>query len=497
MIFLKKKRRLLELLKTIIQMTDLLENENEQANVIANCQTAISTIYDNLIAEFSEKETVFADLQAVYDLLTLINEQEITVNAELTVKMKQLLQIIFSKLDKLIPLKLNVAFMPYKVTMWDSLASIYETAQKDPDCVTKVIPIPYYKLADSQKIPTYEGDLFPEDVKITPFDQYNLEQEEPDIIFIHNAYDQFDTITQVDERFFTSNLKKYTNMLVYVPYHITGLRKLTGNNQYFAYTTPTMGNIDKIIVAGQYVKDAAIKYGIPAEKVLALGSPKLDAVYQVTKKGKNIPPKWQNQLTGKFVFALDTNCMFLINDSFYGLAFIEQVFDAARMIPNCAVIWRPHPLTRISIAHYLPQMLERYDQMVKEIKERSPRYPNIIFDDGAEYQSFLNSSDAYISQPNSLMASYTITNRPIIIASDKLDKYNLMPDEAFYHFYDLEYPWQQIAKDLVNGKDIKRKYRKNLANSIYSYTDGTSGKRIYEEIKKENLNNFLKRNFKL
>lgn len=68
MIFLKKKRRLLELLKTIIQMTDLLENENEQANVIANCQTAISTIYDNLIAEFSEKETVFADLQAVYDL---------------------------------------------------------------------------------------------------------------------------------------------------------------------------------------------------------------------------------------------------------------------------------------------------------------------------------------------------------------------------------------------------------------------------------------------
>lgn len=486
MIFLKKKRRLLELLKTIIQMTDLLENENEQANVIANCQTAISIIYDNLTAEFSEKENVFADLQAVYDLLTLINEQKITVNAELTIKMKQLLQIIFSKLDKLIPLKLNVAFMPYKVTMWDSLASIYETAQRDPDCVTNVIPIPYYKLVDSQKIPTYEGDLFPEDVKITPFDQYNLEQEEPDIIFIHNAYDQFNTITQVDKRFFTSNLKKYTDMLVYVPYHITGFGKLQGDAQYITYAIPTMANIDKIVVAGQFVKDAAVKYGIPQEKVLVLGSPKMDAVYQATKNGKRIPDKWKEILEGKFVFALDTNCMYLINHSFDGFSYIEQVFDAARMIPNCAVIWRPHPLSRISIAHYAPQMLKQYDQLVVEIKMNSPKYPNVIFDDGPEYLSFLNASDAYVSEANSISALYTSTERPIIFPYDKLADDTLwLPESSFYYFYNSKYPWYKIADNLVKGIDPKKDYRHNLASQIYSYTDGTSGKMIYQEIKRE------------
>lgn len=466
-------------------MIDLLKSQN-QAKTIIDCQRALETVDASITGELSETETVFNDLQTMYDLLTLIKQQQIEVTAELLLKMKQLLALIVDKLDAIIPIKLNIAFMPYKVTMWDSLASIYETASNDPDCVAKVIPIPYYEITADKTTPVYEGNLFPNDLPIVSYDDYDLASEEPDIIFIHNAYDQYNDFTQVDRRFFTSNLHRYTDMLVYVPYHITGFGKLQGNAQYITYAIPTMENIDKIVVAGQFVKDAAVKYGIPKEKVLVLGSPKMDAVYQATKNGKRIPDKWKEKLEGKFVFALDTNCMYWVNHQFDGFAYIEQVFDAARMIPNCAVIWRPHPLSRISIAHYAPQMLKQYDQLVVEIKMNSPKYPNVIFDDGPEYLSFLNASDAYVSEANSISALYTSTERPIIFPYDKLADDTLwLPESSFYYFYNSKYPWYKIADNLVKGIDPKKDYRHNLASQIYSYTDGTSGKTIHQEIKRE------------
>lgn len=475
------------MLKTTNEMVGLfLLHKKQVPELVEESCTAVEAIEKMFTEKMPEAKEILRDLSLLHDIFQLVFEKKVKIDPDLIQKIQNLLAVISDKVAKEVPNKLNIAFMPYKVTMWDSLASIYEAACKDPDCVAKVIPIPYYKITADKAIPVYEGKLFPANVSIIPYDDYDLNHEEPDIIFIHNAYDQYNTITQVDKRFFTSNLQQYTDMLVYVPYHITGFGKLQGDAQYITYAIPTMENIDKIVVAGQFVKDAAVKYGIPKEKVLVLGSPKMDAVYQATKNGKRIPDKWKEKLEGKFVFALDTNCMYLINHSFDGFAYIEQVFDAARMIPNCAVIWRPHPLTRISIAHYAPQMLKQYDQLVVEIKMNSPKYPNVIFDDGPEYLSFLNASDAYVSEANSISALYTSTERPIIFPYDKLADDTLwLPERSFYYFYNSKYPWYKIADNLVKGFDPKKDYRHNLASQIYSYTDGTSGKTIHQEIKRE------------
>lgn len=486
MIFLKKKKKIINLLKTTNEMVGLfLLHKKQVPELVEESCTAVEAIEKMFTEKMPEAKEILQDLSLLHDIFQLVFEKKVKIDPDLIQKIQNLLAVISDKVAKEVPNKLNIAFMPYKVTMWDSLASIYEAACKDPDCVAKVIPIPYYKITADKAIPVYEGKLFPANVSIISYDDYDLNHEEPDIIFIHNAYDQYNTITQVDKRFFTSNLQQYTDMLVYVPYHITSFSKMAPNRPYITYAIPTMINIDKIIVAGQFVKDAAVKYGIPKGKILVLGSPKMDVVRQAIKDRKKIPKKWQEKLTNKYVFALDTNCMDFVNREFYEFAYIEQVFDAARMIPNCAVIWRPHPLTRISIAHYVPQMLSMYDNYITEIKYKSSRYPNIILDDSSDYLSFFKASDAYISATNSLMAAYTLTDQPIIISAGKLGSSILLSDEAFYHFYDPSYPWYKIADNLVKGIDPKKDYRHNLASQIYSYTDGTSGKMIYQEIKRE------------
>lgn len=57
---------------------------------------------------------------------------------------------VFILLDKLkreideFPAKYRRLFLPYKYSMWDSLQSIHEADQKDPECEAYVMLIPYY-----------------------------------------------------------------------------------------------------------------------------------------------------------------------------------------------------------------------------------------------------------------------------------------------------------------------------------------------------------------
>ena len=113
----------------------------------------------------------------------------------------------------------KVVFMPYKASMWDSLESIWMAANKDERCETLVVPITYYELDSNQdkKNKINERDLFPEYVNTINDEEYDLENDLPDIIYIHNPYDNTNLVTRVDSRYYSWNLKKYCEKLVYVP----------------------------------------------------------------------------------------------------------------------------------------------------------------------------------------------------------------------------------------------------------------------------------------
>ena len=61
----------------------------------------------------------------------------------------------------------------------------------------------------------YEGQEISKFVEITDYREYNLAERGPDVIFIHNPYDQYNSVTQLPKDYFSSELIKYTNHLVY------------------------------------------------------------------------------------------------------------------------------------------------------------------------------------------------------------------------------------------------------------------------------------------
>ena len=115
----------------------------------------------------------------------------------------------------------KVVFMPYKASMWDSLESVWMAADKDKRCEAVVVPITYYEL-DSNRNPAKkvnEREGFPEYVPVVNDEEYDLENDRPDIIYIHNPYDDTNLVTRVESRYYSWNLKKYCERLVYIPYY--------------------------------------------------------------------------------------------------------------------------------------------------------------------------------------------------------------------------------------------------------------------------------------
>ena len=206
-----------------------------------------------------------------------------------------------------IPVRASVLFLPYKASMWDSLESIWKAADADPDCDAYVVPIPYFDKNPDGSFSRmhYEGEQYPDYVPVISWETYDLAAERPDVIYIHNPYDQCNHVTSVHPRFYARELKNFTDQLVYIPYFILNEvdpdnQKAVDNMKHFCFVPGTI-YADRVVVQSEdmrhvyineYIK-AAKEMGLPGEhvdrkflekKFLGLGSPKIDKVLNARKE---------------------------------------------------------------------------------------------------------------------------------------------------------------------------------------------------------------------
>ncbi|MGZ0043295.1 hypothetical protein [Paenibacillus ottowii] len=487
---LNMKKRIAALMATISEMVGVLPKLSDPVSAISDCLAATGAIQSQLSQEEIEPQRTIGQIQIIEEGLnvflkdnTLINEESVEVLFNQSLLLQEILQ------DE-IKAKLNVVFFPYKASMWDSLATVYEAATKDNDCVVHVVPIPYYQLSQNEAIPTYEGNLFPKDIQLTHYSQYNLDEQRPDVIFVHNIYDQYNTLTRVHEQYFTSNLKKYTDMLVYVPYHIPSFYPPKQGDINIAYNLVAMENVDKVILAGDFLKKSALNEGVPEDKLLVLGTPKFDALFKALNDEMTYPVEWKKKINGKTVYLINTGCLFFAGEPFEAFERLIDFFSISRIAENSVVIWRPHPLTKISIMKYTPYFLDYYIKLTEEyIKGGDELYNGIILDETSDYIPALKIADVLISADGSLLRSYLLTEKKVLYWDEKSSSESLLPSDVFYYAFDRTEPWYQLVKKFSTGYDPLAGNRKGLASRVYTNTDGSSGEKIYQSIKESVLLN--------
>lgn len=323
----------------------------------------------------------------------------------------------------------EIVFLPYKASMWDALDSIYRAAIADADCNVNVMPIPYFNINSKGEVIAveYEGNQFPKDIRVTDFRKIELDKLHPDVIFIHNPYDEWNHVTQVPKEYFSSVLVNQTEHLVYIPYFVTKGDKIKDDYCYL----PAVRNAWRTFVQSDAVRDCYINNGADPSKIVAMGSPKFDMVLQMQKNPPAIPEEWKCALKGKKVFLLNTHLNAIINAAEQTMNKLRKIFALFREREDVALWWRPHPLSIQTAKSMNSQILEQYLKLIEEFKTLA----NGVYDDTSDIHRAIALSDAYIGHGSSVVTMYGITGKPIyILAMDDVDNVRIPESEKYLQF---------------------------------------------------------------
>lgn len=350
--------------------------------------------------------------EGLFHVFEEIEENNINVN-KITKRITKLLVKIENSIKHEILARTEVVFFPYKVSMWDSLESVYLAAKEDPDCDVYCVPIPYYEVLPDHSLGQmhYEGNEYPEGIEVVDWRAYRFEDRRPDIIYIHNPYDDWNYVTSVHPRFYSENLKKYTDTLVYIPYYST-----TGGMAEAQKLCPAYIYADYIITQAPGFR-AYFDERIPDRKFLPFGSPKFD---KIIKKCENPPTptaNWKAKMEGKKVYFYNTSINGMLAETKDFLKKMRYVFSCFEERNDACLLWRPHPLLESTFASMRPRYLQEYLFLKQEFLSRDFG----IYDTTPDMEDSIALSDAYIGDAaSSVVSLFGIVGKPIFILNNKL-----------------------------------------------------------------------------
>lgn len=436
--------------KQMISMVSLLEKANRtlKANLtvkhmneggihqlLADCQETAITIGNELEMLYGEGTEAVHKLEdyceSLYQMTQVLKDpgKRRVVLQKITVQVSETKKLI----DELIPNRLEAVFLPYKASMWDSLESVWIAAKEKKDYDVYVVPIPYYDRNPDGTFSKYhyEGDEMPDYVPITHYENYDIQKRWPDIVFIHNPYDQYNYVTSVDPRFYSTELKKRTYMLVYIPYFILPEinpydEKAVAGMEHFCTSSGVL-HADRVIVQSEnmrkiYINVLTKKCGEQTKEhwentILGLGSPKLEKVKRIKKEELEIPEEWL-----KIIRKPDGECknVILYNTSINALLeYQEKMLEKMRSVfqvfwenkDTIALLWRPHPLIEATINSMRPQLWKKYQELIEEYIAGGWG----IYDDSPKLNRSIALCDAYYGDNSSLVCLCQEAGIPIML----------------------------------------------------------------------------------
>ncbi|MED1791104.1 hypothetical protein [Brevibacillus nitrificans] len=479
--------QVIELLPTVLEGIAYAKNaQSQQAKaVLSDCYAAVVSISEGLEAGLSEIRFHFYSnlLNKILDILEEINENIQTSNSveELTSKAEELFGLLEKHLLDESEVKIEVVFMPYKASMWDCFESIWQAAKNDERCEVTVVPIPYYDRNPDLSLGEYhyEKNDYPQYVPIVDYQEYDVSARRPDVIYIHNPYDQYNRVTTVHPHFYSYNLKQFTDMLIYVPYFISGAYV---NTDAFAdkHLTSCVKSVDKIIVQSETHKKLYIESGVEEQKLLALGSPKIDAIVNLELDSTSIPEEWSRKLENKKAIILNSSIGPLLNDPNY-LTKLKMRISEILAFEGLALIWRPHPLLATTITSMRPTWQDEYKEILQLVENSS----NGILDLSSSTIPATVVSAGMISDLSSWARQYIATGKPVLLLNGKSemkkDRTCVFDHFSCYFIYD-GFSIEEFCQMILNGTDVKKEARmRDLVNSGINI-DGTCGQKIHNSI---------------
>lgn len=161
------------------------------------------------------------------------------------------------------------------------------------------------------------------------------------------------------------------------------------------------------------------------EKILGLGSPKVDKVLNTRKDDVKVPREWLKIIekedgSWKKIIFYNTSITALLQN---GEQVLKKIQDAFSMFKEntdeVALLWRPHPLIRATIEAMRPELWEEYEGIVREYCEAGWG----IYDNTADIDRAIALCDAYYGDPSSLVRLCEEAGKPVMVQNVKIRCY--------------------------------------------------------------------------
>lgn len=431
------KKQLCESMEYLIHTADTIGEllgrlDKEQAmDILAQMQDLVIHAGETIEAAEDDCTQIIQQLENACEIIYRLTNSldEFKVRIHFLKELRELLAAAYAQIEKNISEKLEILFLPYQVSMWDSLESVWLAAKDRDDIDCYVMPIPFYDVLPDNSLGNihYEGDRYPDYVPITSYLKYSIEVRQPDVIFFHNPYDEYNRVTRVPEQYYSRNLKQCTDMLVYISYFIS---EEGGPAEHQCYTSGILF-ADRVIVQPGSVYEKycrvytnVVKQNgleeklIPAEqKFLPLGSPKIDKILNMKYELEDLPESWQKIIlrpdgSRKKIILYNLSISPLLENREQTLKKLDNIFHFFKEKQDeLVLLWRPHPLLLKTIESMVPWLRDSYLQRVQQFQEEGWG----IYDETPDPNLAMALSDGYYGDKSSLVTAYRETGKPILL----------------------------------------------------------------------------------
>lgn len=413
---------------TAIQIGTFIENKQGEGIItVTHLEKYCEQVY-----QLSEKIALFGeDISTLKDGIdndvkdNLFSEDVDILNKQLNVIMNSInIDIVDMK---------EVVFLPIKPECWYIMDKMWKELNDDPTIRTLVMPIPYYeKTACGDLVyQCYNVTDYPDYLNLTDYRYYDFEKKHPDKIIIQYPFDNDNFVTTIDPKFYSVNLKQFTNELVYVPYFQT---EEIGPGEERAYKvmseyviTPAVVYSDRILLQSEDIKELYVKkltefFG---EETKDIWESRIDGSYShlyekdvdITKDMIKMPDEWRKKIfktdgTAKKVIIYRTSVSGLFEHRIKMIEKMKSVFETFKdKNGDVVVVWYPDSLIGSTIPTTDPELFEKYSKLVKEYITDGFG----IYDDSGDVERVVMLADAYYGDTDKLVQVFRNRRIPVMI----------------------------------------------------------------------------------
>jgi hypothetical protein len=354
---------------------------------------------------------------------------------------------------------------------WTNFESVIDAMQANPafDCRIVVVPYLNWRASDANG-DIQRGILQERGLDYTGFETYQLEERQPDVVFLQNPYDE-----ARPEAFRSEYLHECGVKIAYIPYALdSGISEET---QLYQFNLLCQNLATWIFSRSERHK---AEFGVQCQAgnghVYVTGHPKFDHYQHRFHLSAERQPGTVKTLLWTPHFVLPGERKMYTTFTLYCAAFLKLI-----QRDDIHLIIRPHPLLSQWIGDASATARSLYQQLLAAAQQRT----NVEWDSGHDYKLTFARSDALLADAGSFLFEYLPSKKPILYLTHE-SCYGLNRTADFiYHAYDVAWQEEDIftfVDNIVAGHDPMKARREQVLREELQIEEKTAGEKIADII---------------